>query len=52
LKLVRSAEATVSRGLALLSTFFPDNLTLQRECILSAFSLTPTTDLFNQVSIL
>ena len=47
---VKSAESTVSRGLVKLSKLSNGNLTFERECILTAFSLTPTDHLFKKVT--
>ena len=47
---VENVEQVISRGLILLSQFLKDNLTLERECVLTAFSLTPTDELFNKIT--
>jgi len=47
---IKSAEETISCGLVLLSKLIAENLTFERECILTAFSLTPTDDLFKKVT--
>ena len=47
---VKDVEEVISRGLILLSQFLKDNLTLERECVLTAFSLTPTEELFKKIT--
>jgi hypothetical protein len=37
-------------GLILLSQVFKDNLTMERECVLTSFSLTPTEGLLNKLT--
>ena len=46
----KQTEEVISRGLVLLSKFLKENLTIERECILTAFSLTPTKEMLNQVT--
>ena len=40
----------MSRGLILLSKVLKENLTMERECILTAFSLTPTESLLKHLT--
>ena len=47
---IKRMEETMSKGLVLLSKILVDNLTLHRECILTAFSLTPTNRLFQKLT--
>lgn len=46
---IKRIEETLSKGLMLLSKILKDNLTINRECILTAFSLTPTNELFQKI---
>ena len=47
---IKRMEETLSTGLVLLSKILNENLTIHRECVLTAFSLTPTNNLFQKVS--
>ena len=47
---IKRMEETLSKGLVLLSKILNENLTIHRECVLTAFSLTPTNNLFQKVS--
>ncbi len=46
---ITEIEQSLSLGIQWLSDVFTDNLTVARECVLTAFSLTPTEKLFKQI---
>lgn len=48
--IVKQTEENLSRGLILLSQVLKENLTMERECILTAFSLTPTEVLLKHLT--
>ena len=50
--LVKTTESSLSWGLQTLAEVMRDHLTFKRECILTAFSLTPNQDLYKKIVML